>query len=61
MKKVWNSANIEELNVSFTASNPTEKPKTWDGVYYDDNGKPYSLQRGETPSGNSIEIPAVLS
>lgn len=60
MKKEWNNASIEELNVSFTAQNPTQKPRTWDGVIYDEEGNAYALNPGETPSGNSIQIPANL-
>lgn len=60
MKKEWNNAVIEEVKVSATEHNPTEQPLTWDGVVYDENGQFDHLIRGETPSGNSIEIPAVL-
>lgn len=60
MKKEWNNAVITELDVRFTEQNPTQQPLTWDGFIYDENGKAYALKEGETPSGNSIQIPAEL-
>ena len=61
MKKEWNEAVIEELGVNFTAHCPTLKEQTWDGIYWDDEINLWCLNDGETPSGNSIQIPTQLN